>query len=341
MSPVSHLTFGTSLGSFAAGLPVGSTLLAWAAEIEQLGFDALWFRDHVLWHSPVLDPFTMLGAIAGRTSRLRLSPGVLLLPLRNPLLVAKAVASLDFVSGGRAMLGVGVGGEFPQEYEACGVPMRERGRRADEGLDAIRALWTRSPAAHEGSVYRFADVVMEPRPVQRPHPPIWVGGRSDQALERAGRRGDGWLAYFTTPQGFRKRLDRALDQWARRQPRRDSFGAGLVVYIHVARSREDAERAAVEYLTREYRQPFDELAGRYCALGRPDQCAADLARFAEAGVREFVLIPTCPPAMFMDQLRAVAADVIPCLSGAADARGTRALAADDRARGVPAARPGA
>jgi probable F420-dependent oxidoreductase len=336
-----HLTFGASLGSFAAGLPAGSTLLTWAEEIEQLGFDALWFRDHVLWHSPVLDPFTVLGAIAGRTSRMRLGPGVLLLPLRNPLLVAKAVASLDFVSGGRAMLGVGVGGEFPKEYEACGVPMRERGRRADEGLDAIRALWTRSPAAHVGIVYRFADVVMEPRPVQRPHPPIWVGGRSDQALERAGRRGDGWLAYFTTPQGFRSRLDRALDHWGRREPRRDVFGAGLILYIRVAPTREDAERAAVEYLTREYRQPFDELAGRYCALGRPDQCAADLARFAEAGVRDFVLIPTCSPALLMDQLRAIAGDVIPRLPRAPDASGTRPPARDDRAGRVPAARPGA
>ena len=331
---MSRLTFGVSLGSFAAGLPAGPTLLTWADEIERLGFDALWFRDHVLWHSAVLDPFTVLGAVAGRTSRIRLGPGVLLLPLRNPVLVAKAIASLDFLSGGRAMLGVGVGGEFPQEYEACGVPMRERGRRADEGLDAILALWTQAPAAHAGTAYRFGGVVMEPRPVQQPHPPIWVGGRSDRALERAGQRGDGWLAYFTTPEGFRRRLDRALDHRARRASRRETFGAGLIVYIRIARTREDAERAAVEYLTHEYRQPFDELAGRYCALGRPDQCAADLARFAEAGVHEFIVIPTCPPAMLMDQLRAVAGDVVPRLVGTA-------AAGDDRRPAAPAPAPGA
>jgi len=338
MMAVSPLTFGVSLGSFAAGLPAGPTLLTWAEEIERLGFDALWFRDHVLWHSAVLDPFTLLGAIAGRTSRMRLGPGVLLIPLRNPLLVAKAVASLDFVSGGRAMLGVGVGGEFPQEFEACEVPMSERGRRADEGLDAIRALWTQAPAAHEGSAYRFGGVVMEPRPIQRPHPPIWVGGRSDHALERAARRGDGWLAYFTTPEGFRRRLDRALDH-RERMSRRDPFGAGLIVYVRIARTREDAERAAVEYLTREYRQPFDELAGRYCALGPPDECAADLARFAEAGVREFVVIPTCPPAMLLDQLGAVAEDVVPRLAATAVAGGARRPAPDQRPGAAPAAAP--
>jgi probable F420-dependent oxidoreductase len=337
---VRHHTFGVSLGSFAAGLPSASVLLAWAEEIERLGFDALWFRDHVLWHSPVLDPFATLGAIAARTSRVRLGPGVLLLPLRAPALVAKAIASLDFLSEGRAMLGVGVGGEFPKEYDACGVPMSERGRRADAGIEAIRALWSQSPATFEGAGYRFADVVMEPRPVQRPSPPIWVGGRSDRALERAGALGDGWLAYFTTPEGFRRRLDRALGERSRRKLDQRAFGAGLILYTCVAPSREDAERRAAEYLAREYRQSFDELVGRYCALGPPDDCAATLARFAEAGVQEFVCIPTCPPSALMDQLRVIAGDVIPRFQAPAspDAGAARGLA---HPRPSPAARPDA
>lgn len=169
------------------------------------------YRDHVLWHSPVLDPFTALAAFASRTTRIRLGTGVLLLPLRHPTLVAKAVASLDYFSRGRTILGIGLGGEFHQEYEACGVPLRERGRRANEAIRAIKALWTESPATFTGTFYHFERVVMEPRPLQHPHPPIWVGGRSEAALERAGKLGDGWLAYFVTPERFRTSLDKALE----------------------------------------------------------------------------------------------------------------------------------
>lgn len=309
MGPVS---FGASLGSFGAGLVPGSTLIEWAQEIERLGFETLWVRDHVLWHSPVLDPFTVLGAMAARTSRIRLGPGVLLLPLRSPALIAKAVASLDFVSGGRAVVGVGIGGEFPKEYEACGVPIRERGHRADEAIEAIKALWSPGPATYKGKFYRFEGVVMEPRPLQEPHPPIWVGGRSDAALRRAGRLGDGWLAYFVTPERFRMSLDTALEHWQKWGKPEATFGSGLVIYIRVAPTYEEAKRDAVHYLATEYHQPFEHLVDKYCALGPVSDCVATLCRFVDAGVRHAVVIPTCASSMVMDQLRQVAAEIIPC-----------------------------
>lgn len=306
-----RISFGASLGSFGAGLVPGSTLIEWAQEIERLGFETLWVRDHVLWHSPVLDPFTVLGAIAARTSRIRLGPGVLLLPLRSPALVAKAVATLDFISGGRALLGVGIGGEFPKEYEACGVPVRERGRRADEAIEAIRVLWSQAPATYRGKFYQFDEIVMEPRPLQAPHPPIWVGGRSEAALRRAGRLGDGWLAYFVTPERVRMSLETALEHWLKRGRGERAFGAGLVMYIRVAPTYEEAKREAVRYLTTEYRQPFELLADKYCALGPVPDCVATLSRFVDAGVRHLVLIPACPPSMAMDQLRQIAAEIVP------------------------------
>ena len=123
---MSQVTFGTTLGGFGAGLVSGPTLCNWAEEIEQLGFDILFYRDHVLWHSPVLDPFTMLGAFAARTTTIKLGTGVLLLPLRNPTLVAKMIGTLDWLSNGRAILGVGVGGEFQKEYEAWHFVARTR-----------------------------------------------------------------------------------------------------------------------------------------------------------------------------------------------------------------------
>jgi probable F420-dependent oxidoreductase len=308
-----RLSFGASLGSFGGGTVPVPTLLDWAAEIEALGLDAIWVRDHVLWHSPVLDPFVTLGALAARTSRVSLGPGVLLLPLRQAAVVAKAMATLDQFSGGRALLGVGVGGEFPKEFEACGVPIGERGRRADEALGAIRALWTEERASFTGRTVSFTDATMEFRPVQEPHPPIWVGGRSEPALARAGRLGDGWLAYFVTPEGFGNRLDRTRAHWrARGAP--GAFGAGLVVYFHVAESRDEARRAARWYLEAEYRQSFGELVDRYCVLGSPAECAATLDAFIEAGVRHICAIPAGPIDTYMPQMRRLTGEVIPQLS---------------------------
>ena len=304
------LSFGASLGSFGGGTVPVPGLLDWAEELEGLGFDVIWVRDHVLWHSPVLDPLVTLGALAARTRRVALGPGVLLLPLRPPAVVAKALATLDQLSAGRAVLGVGVGGEFPKEYEACGVPLGERGWRADEALGAIRALWTEEVAGFEGQFVRFSGATLEFRPVQRPHPPIWVGGRSQPALVRAGRLGDGWLAYFVTPEGFGRRLARARAHWEPRGEGRP-FGAGIVLYATVASTREEARSAARWYLEREYRQPFDELVDRYCALGPPAECAATIASFIEAGARHITVIPAGPIDGYMAQMRRIAAEVLP------------------------------
>lgn len=306
------VSFGVTLGSFGAGLVPPPGLVEWAAEIERLALDTLWYRDHVLWHSPVLDPFTVLGAFAARTSRIRLGPGVLLLPLRHPVVVAQAVSSLDAISGGRAVLGIGVGGEFPAEYRACGVALAERGRRADEALEAIRILWTEAPAAYRGTFFTFEGVALQPRPVQRPGPPVWVGGRSAAALRRAARLGDGWLAIFMTPERFRESLGRILEQRdALADGNGGAFRAGLVLYVCLDRTREAARRAAANYLAAEYRQAFDHLVERYCALGTADDCAETIGRFIEAGADHISLIPTRGPDAFLDDLRAVVTDVLP------------------------------
>jgi probable F420-dependent oxidoreductase len=310
---MSRVSFGVSVGSFAAGLVSGPTLLDWAGQAERLGYETFWYRDHVLWHSPVLDPFTTLGAVAARTSRIRLAPGVLLLPLRPPALVAKAVSTLDVLSSGRAMLGVGVGGEFPKEFEVVGVSPAERGRRADEALEAIRRLWTTSPASFKGEFYRFDDAVMEPRPVQRPHPPIWVGGRSDAALRRAARFGDAWLAYFVSPRRFRESLDKIAVERDREQ--RNPPGAGLILYVCLAASREQASAAAAHYLANEYHQPFDALVDRFCALGTPADCAATIQSFVDAGVEHFAVIPTVPPDRVPEQIARVAEEIVPSFAG--------------------------
>jgi probable F420-dependent oxidoreductase len=301
-----RVTFGVSLGSFGAGLVPGPTIVGWAELSERLGYEIIWYRDHLAWHSPVLDPFTTLGAIAARTSRIRLGPGVLLVPLRPPALTAKAIATLDVLSSGRAVLGAGIGGEFPKEFEAVGVPRAERGRRADEALEAIRRLWTGSPATFKGEFYEFEDVVMQPRPVQTPHPPIWVGGRSDAALRRAAKFGDAWLAYFVSPRRFRESLDKIAAQRDGRP-----VGGGLIMYVCLAPSREQGRATAAAYLANEYHQSFDAMVDRFCAVGPTADCIETIRQFVDAGVDHLAVIPTVPPDRVAEHLTRIAQEILP------------------------------
>jgi probable F420-dependent oxidoreductase len=179
---------------------------ALAQRCEALGLDSLWTGDHVSFHNPLYESLTLLAAYAGITRRIRLGSGVYLLALRQPTVVAKITSTLDALCGGRLIFGVGVGGENPKEFEACGVPHQERGARVSEGIDVVRTLWRDTPASFQGRFTRFENVSIDPKPVQKPGPPIWIGGRSDAALARAGRQGDGWISYVVQPERYAQSL---------------------------------------------------------------------------------------------------------------------------------------
>jgi probable F420-dependent oxidoreductase len=182
-----------------------------AVEADRLGFESLWLPEHLVFPldmsgsphpgedtppvpptTPVFDAFAMLSYLAGRTERIRLGTNVYLLALRHPFAAARAVQTLDIVSRGRAEVGVGAGW-LRQEWRAAGLDPATRGRRLDEAIEVCRRLWTEPEVAHHGEFYDFEAVAFEPKPVQRPHPPIHVGGESEAALARAARLGDGWL----------------------------------------------------------------------------------------------------------------------------------------------------
>jgi len=252
--------------------------------------------------------------VAALTRRVRIGPCVYLLALRHPTIAAKMVTSLDVLSGGRVVFGVGVGGEFPKEFEAAGIPHRERGARVNEGIAVCRALWGPSPVSFEGRFTRFADVVFEPKPLQPGGPPIWIGGRSDAALRRAARLGDGWVSYLVTPERFRASLGK-IEAFAREAGRPleagRSFEPAHVLFTVVDDDMTAARATAAGFLERQYRQPFDELAKKYCLLGPPDACVERLAEFVAAGVRTFVIYFTVPPARVPDQLERFAAEIMP------------------------------
>jgi len=294
-------------------------LRALAARVEALGFDSLWVGDHIQFHDARLESLAVLSHLAAVTERVRLGTCVYLLALRQPTIAAKTVATLDVLSGGRVVFGVGVGGEFPKEFEACGVPHAERGRRVDEAIEVCRLLWTRSPASFEGPFTRFADVALEPKPVQPGGPPVWIGGRSDHALRRAARLGDGWVSYLVTPERFRTSLEKIqtfADEAGRRvEPGRDFEPAHLAFSV-IDDDWERARAAAVRQLTRQYNQPFDELVPKYCVLGPPARCVETLERFVEAGARTLVLAFVAGPARAAEQLERFGAEVLPRLPAA-------------------------
>ncbi|MBI3456548.1 MAG: LLM class flavin-dependent oxidoreductase [Candidatus Rokubacteria bacterium] len=301
---------------FGVTLPIQppENLRALATRIEALGLDSVWTGDHVAFHNPTLEPLTVLAHVAAITRRVRIGTCVYLLALRHPTVAAKSVATLDVLAGGRVVFGVGVGGEFSKEFEACGVPRTERGRRVDEGIAVCRLLWTKSPASFEGRFVRFTDVSLEPKPVQSGGPPVWIGGRSDHALRRAARVGDGWVSYVVTPERYRASLEK-IRGFAAEAGRAITIGSDFepahLAFTVIDDDWERARATAARYLTRQYHQPFDELVKKYCVLGPPRQCAETLARFVEAGVRTLILGFTAGADRMPEQLERFAAEVLP------------------------------
>lgn len=163
--------------------------------LESTGFDSLWLSERLTGEA--LDPLTGLAVAAGRTTRLKLGTSVLVLPGRNPVMLAKELATLDRLSGGRLLPAVGLGAPEAAEHVAFGVARRERGAMFDEALPLIRRLWQEDDVHHSGSYYRVEGVSLRPRPVQSP-PDVWLGGRAPSELRRVGRLGDGWLPSFCT-----------------------------------------------------------------------------------------------------------------------------------------------
>jgi len=280
-----------------------------AERVEGLGFDSIWTPDHLSFTQPILDPFTVLGIYAARTKRLLLGTGVFLLPLRHPALVAKQAASLDWLCGGRFVLGIGVGGEFPREFAAAGVPLRERGARADEAIPILRALWAgEAPPAH-GRFFKVPPTSIEPAPTRKSSLPIWVGGRSEAALRRAAQLADGYIAYLVDAEGFRKRISRIREMRAAKREG-ETFSAALVAFARIAESRTAAVERTAARLGAMYGAPTAPAAARFAIAGTADDCRERVAALAAAGVEHLVLSPIATLEEYDEQLAGLSAALI-------------------------------
>jgi probable F420-dependent oxidoreductase len=287
-----------------------------ARRVDELGYDSLWTGDHVSFHGPIYESLTLLSSYIGITRRARLGVGVYLLALRHPTIAAKITSTLDALSGGRLIFGVGVGGENPKEFEASGSPHNERGARVSEGIDVIRTLWRDSPANFKGRFTQFEGVSIDPKPTQKPAPPIWVGGRSDAALARAGRQGDGWISYVVQPERYKQSLAKIETAAAAAGRSLDGFVKAHLTFITVGRDYESAERVWVDRLSKRYAQDFGPLARKYGIIGTAAQCAEQLQGYIEAGCTYFVLDAICDVADEARQLETFAAELLPKFRGA-------------------------
>jgi probable F420-dependent oxidoreductase len=294
------------VGLLLGGLHTAEALGDLAAEAEALGYASLWTGDHVAFPSPILDPLQTLACFATRTRRVRLGTCVYLLALRHPTVVAKMVASLDVLSGGRLVFGIGVGGEFPGEFHACGVPVRERGARTNEGIAALRSLWTGGEASHRGRFFDIGPVCIAPPPAQGPQLPIWIGGRAEPALRRAARLGDGYVGYLLDPEGFRRRMERVVELAAAAGRPDGAVAPALMTFAVVDDDRAAARSRAGAVLGAMYGRPMEGAAARYCVTGSAADCRAAAAAYAAAGCGHLILAPLAFGDGLREQIRRLA-----------------------------------
>lgn len=263
--------------------------------VERLGFDSLWLSERLTGDAP--DPLIALAVAAGRTTRLKLGTGVLVLPGRNPVVLAKELASLDRLSGGRLLPAVGLGAATPVEHRAFGVARRERAAWVDEALPLIRRLWVESDVHHDGERFRVEGVTLLPRPVQRPIE-VWLGGAAPSELRRCGRLGDGWLPSFATVEDVRR-------------------GWAVVTAEAAAHDREiDPEHLGV--LVAYSRDAIPDRVAALLAHRRPDLDPAEvvpvgvgalrdrLEGFTAVGASKFVVVPLDEPPAWETELSEVA-----------------------------------
>src|SRR5262245_50235830 len=240
---------------------------------ETLGYESLWVQESIVGHVPVLEPLSLLTYAAALTSRLRLGTSVMLTVLRNPVQLAKLTASLDQLSQGRLTVGIGIGGHVPESV--FGLPSGQRVRRFVEGIQVMKALWTQPQAQVSGTFWQFQNIAMEPKPVQKPHPPIWFGARQAPALQRAVRHGDGWMgagssstADFIEQYGL---LRRFLDE-TQRDPA--TFTISKRVYLAIDNDRNRAEHRLREWLNVCYRSAY--IGSQCWNWGSDSECKEQL-----------------------------------------------------------------
>ena len=241
---------------FGAGLAldVGETVRQ-ARWMENLGYEYFSVGEHFMRGDPpgpTHAALPVLAVAAGATDQMRVLSSIILTPFYHPLVLARTTATLDAASGGRLTLGVGVGGEFPVEFEAAGLQVSQRGRRTDECLEVMRKLWTGEKVTFSGRHFQLTDAMINPAPVQKPNPPVWVSGRRDAAMARAAKFGDGWMPYFYDAPRYRDSVGKIKGFAAEAGRDISGFQWAHFPYIAIYPTEQQAAEVAAEQLGGRY-----------------------------------------------------------------------------------------
>jgi probable F420-dependent oxidoreductase len=306
---MSGIKIGIGFGGGRLGLPSPQTICDYAERAEDLGIDSIWLSDRIAGPQPHLDIACVMALFAARTRRIKMGPSVLTLPARHPVEVARTYATLDYLTGGcgRVIMAVGLGND-PRDALACGVPSEERGPRMEEGVAVLRKLWSEPRVTHHGRFYHFDDVTIEPRPARGPLD-IWIGGRTDVALRRTARYGDGWFPSFVTPEEFRNGMQKLAGYAAAHGRSIDPREAGVVLLSYVSDDRERAERL-LQIAAATFKLPAEAMAER-CAIGSLAACRERIQAFVDAGCTKYVLFPLAVPEELVDQIELYGRRLIP------------------------------
>ena len=254
-----------------------------------------------------------MGVAAGATEKIRILSSILLVPFYHPVVLARMTASLDIASSGRLTLGVGVGGEFPVEFEAAGLKVKQRGRRTNECLEVLLRLWQGERVDYEGCHFQLNGASINPPPAQKPHPPIWVSGRRDAAMLRAVRFGDGWMPYFYSPERYQVSVTK-INQFAQESGRDlTDFQWAQFSYISIYPTEEEAANVAARELGGQYLYggEFINIVRNYCVLGPVDRCISRLQEYIDAGARHIIFSVVCAPEDRTRHIETIAKEIIP------------------------------
>ncbi|MBI5287948.1 MAG: LLM class flavin-dependent oxidoreductase [Chloroflexi bacterium] len=257
---------------------------AWAQEAERAGVDGIFVGDHVTFYGSGSDALIKLAPIAAATQRIELQTCVYLLALRHPTPAALQCAQLDQLSRGRLILGVGIGGEDPNEWWACGVDPKTRARRTDESMQVLRSLWTKEETTFAGKHFKLDQVRMQPKPARPGGVPLWVGGRSDAALRRAGRYGDAWTGIWVSTRRFTEAGERIAESAAEAGRGDVRFARGMQFWMGIDDDRDAARAKVAGSMEAFYKVPFASFE-KYTPYGTPAEIAAFIAPYIEAGCR--------------------------------------------------------
>jgi probable F420-dependent oxidoreductase len=297
---------GITLGQFLGKDRKPEEILGFVDHLEALDVDSLWVSDRLVSSALSLEPITFLSYIAGRLPRMKFGTSTLVLSTRNPVILAKELATLDFISQGRFFPAVGLGSDDATDFAAVGVSKKERAPRSDEAIVLMRRLWREESVSFSGKFFSIQDVTITPRPWQKGGPPIWIGGRSQAALRRTGRLGDGWLVSGASAAevGNGIKAIRGYAAEAGRTVPEDHYGVLLPFYF-AGDADKAYESAKGSIRSRPELSPLE-----FTALGMPEQVRQRIREYINAGATKFVMRPCGPFEKWHEQIEILAREVI-------------------------------